>query len=126
MDKQFPVEFTQLMNAPGVKAACVSEITSPYPDDCPNCGGVGTMYIFIATVGPLRSPASGRLVSHWSDGKWWGGKGFEAVCPVCRSAPRPYSGTDKTPMQPGPAKDAVDEVAEKLNHTDDKKWPYDY
>ena len=115
--KQFPLEFDQLLKAPNVRAAFVSEISSPNPKDCLNCGGAGTMYIFIATVGPLDSPASGRLISHWSDGKWWGGKGFEFVCPVCRSAPQPYSGGDLT-MQPGPARDAMKKVAEQLSYTD--------
>lgn len=84
MDRQFPNEFKQLMRAPDVKAAFVSEIESPNPNACQNCGGSGSVCIFIATVGPLNSPVGGKLVSHYADDKWWGGSNFVFACPVCR------------------------------------------
>jgi hypothetical protein len=93
-DRQFPPEFEQLIRATGVRAAFVSENTSPHPADCKNCGGLGTLNIFIATIGPLQSPAVGRnIITKWSDGKWWGGKTYEFDCPVCHSLALPYRGT---------------------------------
>ncbi len=94
MDKQFPPEFQQLMQAPNVRKAVVSDLKSPNPNDCPNCAGMGSMVIYIATRGPFNSPASGKdVVTKYADGKWWGGKHYEFPCPVCRSLTKPYQGT---------------------------------
>ena len=91
MDRSFPLEMMKLLESPTIRKAFVSEIVSPNPNDCTNCGGVGTIYVFIATIGPLQSPAVGKnIISHWSDGKWWGGKGIEFDCPVCHSLASPY------------------------------------
>lgn len=95
MNIQFPPEFESLINAPSTRAAIVSEITSPNPNHCKNCGGVGSMVIFIATRGPFTSPASGRdVVTKWDNGRWWGGKHYEFDCPVCHSLDKPYQGTE--------------------------------
>ncbi len=94
IDRQFPPEFDALMRAPNVRAAFVSEVTNPNPNACPNCGGASTMYVYIATVGPFNiCPDKSRLISHWADGRWWLGKGFEFPCPVCQSLTKPYKGT---------------------------------
>ena len=83
MNREFPREFDALARAPNVRGAFVSEIVSPHPGACQNCGGVGSMFIFVATVGPLVSPAVGQLISHYYDDKWWGGRNFQFPCPVC-------------------------------------------
>lgn len=116
---EFPPEFKQLMSASNVRAAFVSEVTSPNPSACPNCGGAGTLYIYVATVGPLNAcPDKSRLISHWSDGKWWLGKGFEFACPACSGKAAKYVSQPNLPMQPSPVRDAMEELEEKLSHTD--------
>jgi len=110
-DKEFPPEFKNMMKEKGVRAVFVSDIVSPHPNHCTNCGGVGTMYIFIATMGPFEFPPQGRIISHFSEGKWWGGRGFTFPCPKC-------GGRERT-IAPGsiPAQDRMDELTEKMNYT---------
>jgi hypothetical protein len=111
-DKEFPPEFKNMMKERGVRAVFVSDIVSPHPRDCPNCGGVKFLYILIATIGPMDSPIPGRgIVNHSSEGKWWGGKGFMFPCPKC-------GGREKT-TTPGsiPAQGRMDELTEKMNYT---------
>ncbi len=92
-DIQFPPEFDQLIKPSGVSAAFVSELSSSNPSHCVNCGGAGTMYVYIATVGPMNvCPDKSRLIAHWADGKWWLGKGYEFPCPVCQSVQKVYMG----------------------------------
>jgi hypothetical protein len=82
MNKQFPREFQSIWAQPGIRAAFVSENISLLPSDCQNCGGLGFLSTFVASEGPYNSP-SVKGVSHYSDGKWWVGTTYAAVCPVC-------------------------------------------
>jgi RNA polymerase subunit RPABC4/transcription elongation factor Spt4 len=84
MDLTFPKEFDFYMRDPGVRAAFVSENVSPKKTDCPNCGSIGYMYIFVATGGPFRDPTGGKI-NHWSREGWYTGETKSAVCPVCKA-----------------------------------------
>lgn len=61
---------------------------------CPNCGGVGVVYVVFAKAGPFHSaPTSG--VGTWFDGDGRYGKGWYAVdrtlgyqCPECKGVPK--------------------------------------
>ena len=71
--------------------------------DCPNCGGLGTMSIFIAKRGPFKDPTvpgieddghyvngqkkiSFHLTNHFAEGMWWAGQVKTSVCPVCEGS----------------------------------------
>jgi len=82
--RQFPKIFKELWKAPDTRASFVSEIAPLNPHDCENCGGVGSLYTFIATKGPFNSPGMMTEVSHWHNDKWWVGKHHSAPCPVCQ------------------------------------------
>lgn len=81
---EFPPEFRMYTKDPATRAAFVSENTSPNPDDCKNCGGVGYLFIFVATGGPFRDPTQNK-VNHWTKEGWWIGKTYQALCPVCKA-----------------------------------------
>lgn len=82
---QFPPEFKYYWKDPNTKAAFVSEPLPRHPSDCRNCGGLGTMFTFIAQTGPFDNPPVGKdIVAHWGSGKWWGGKNYTAHCPICK------------------------------------------
>ena len=87
---QFPSELKFYLKGAGVKAAWMSENKPISPRDCPNCGGLGVMSVFVATDGPYESPANpyagsteAPQSSHWDNGKWWIGEAHTANCPVC-------------------------------------------
>ena len=80
----FPPEFKMYMKDPTTRAAFISENTSPNPSDCKNCGGVGYLFLFVATGGPFRDPTQNK-VNHWSPEGWWTGKTQQALCPVCHN-----------------------------------------
>ena len=82
MNINFPPEFRKHLTTPNIKGAFVSKIEGKHPRDCKNCGGIGTIILFIATAGPFISVPSG--IAHWADGKWWAGKNFEEACPDCK------------------------------------------
>jgi hypothetical protein len=85
--KTIPPEFKVATNTDNkdIKRAFFSDITSPNPYDCENCGGMGRMFVFIALQGPYNSPSSKlEEASHWSDDKWWIGHTHSALCPVCK------------------------------------------
>jgi len=82
MNKKFPPEFKKHLATPGIKGAFVSDIRGTHPRDCKNCGGVGTIILFIAVDGPFRDVPQG--IAHWADGHWWAGKNYEEDCPVCK------------------------------------------
>lgn len=120
MDKRFPPEIDQLLKAPNVRAAFISEFVSTNSTDCPNCGGRGFFYIFLVTIGPMNNPVSGRdIITHWADGKWWGGKGYEFDCPICQALTKPYKGTPSTwereqIAEESPLAEEIAMLAEKL------------
>ncbi len=110
---QFPPEFNQLMSAAGVRAAFVSILAPPNPNYCANCGGAGTMYIFVATVGPLTvCPDRSRLIAHFADNRWWLGKGYEFPCPVCRSVQKVY--LDGWEKQDAQVSGEIKKIAEQM------------
>ena len=88
---QIASEIKIAIKTPGVKKAWLSENKPLGPEDCPNCGGFGFHAVFIATVGPLRTPAapySGKS-SKYGEGFWWSGQTFTAACPVCGGGTTP-------------------------------------
>ena len=75
MDKVFPQKLQQMAKDPMVKKAFLLE----YPQQsgaCLNCGGMGFISYFLATMGPFDEPGSGHMVSKYHDGKWWCAPGF--------------------------------------------------
>jgi hypothetical protein len=85
MNRHFPPKFTSLSKEPSTKAAFFSDLKPAHPRDCKNCGGLGTMIIFIATGGPFVNVPSGKdLIAHWYDNRWWAGKNYEDACPDCK------------------------------------------
>jgi hypothetical protein len=95
----YPKMFDVYCKQSGLKAAFVSEIPPSRESDCKNCGGLGTLIIFLATEGPYDFPPSGiveksktvngefvpakQIIAKFVNGKWWGGKSVEEMCPVC-------------------------------------------
>ena len=57
------------------------------PGDCLNCGGLGSLVLFVASEGPYPTPAApyrgDGKVSKFYDGKWWIGNSHSFVCPEC-------------------------------------------
>lgn len=100
MSKTFPDRLIMLARNPKVKKAVILEYAQE-PGQCSNCGGIGFMSFFLATLGPLDSPAEGRFLSKFHDGKWWCAPAYiepakdsektnmrfgtvSVVCPVCK------------------------------------------
>lgn len=81
-DMKLPTEWTSLIKAPRVKAAFFSKIESKKKQDCKNCGGLGEMYLFIATSGPFKDVPKG--IAKWAGDRWWAGENFGGLCPVCK------------------------------------------
>lgn len=75
MSKTYPERLLTLARNPKVKKAIVLEYAQE-PGQCENCGGIGFLSFFLATIGPLESPAEGRFVSKFHDGKWWSAPGY--------------------------------------------------
>ncbi len=66
---------------------------------CPNCNGVGGVYLYFANEGPYPTPSAGGKVVKWYEGDGRFGKGWYIIermdsflCPECKN--RPY--------EPGP------------------------
>ena len=86
MRKQFPREFSTLVRGIGVKKAFVSDAVALNPLECDNCGGVGTLTLFLATKGPFQSPEppNKETVNKYEDPfGWWVGSNYSFPCPVC-------------------------------------------
>jgi hypothetical protein len=82
LDIKISPEMKAMLRDSATKAAWISEHESPNPTVCQNCGGVGYLFIFIATKGPfVTAPPVG--VAHWDKDKWWVGETFAFTCPVC-------------------------------------------
>ena len=75
MSKTFPQQLMMMARNPQVKKAILLEYPQE-PGQCENCGGIGFISYFLATMGPFDSPGSGSLVSKFHDGKWWCAPGF--------------------------------------------------
>lgn len=63
---------------------------------CPNCQGVGVLYICLADSGPWKAPGNIKTVSKWFDGNGRFGKGWYNInhttavrCPECDKNGRP-------------------------------------
>lgn len=81
---KYPNEFQMYFKDPATRACFISEIQSLKPGECPNCGSVGYLYIFVATGGPFRDPSEGK-VNHWTKEGWYIGKTYQGLCPVCKN-----------------------------------------
>lgn len=91
----YPAQFSTYCKNPNLKGAFVTIIKPSRPGDCKNCGGIGTMIIFLATEGPYDFSPNGLIehangdtpakyvIAKWVNGKWWGGRSVEEACPVC-------------------------------------------
>jgi hypothetical protein len=60
------------------------------PGTCPNCNGIGGVYLRLAKAGPFPSPAYAKAVVTWFDGDGQFAKGWYVVgdtfafpCPAC-------------------------------------------
>lgn len=95
----FPPEFKILFRQPEVRGAFVSGITTNHPGDCLNCGGVGKVFVFLATVGPVNNPPVGVAV-HFAGGKWWGGSTKGGICPACKGSGQDASYGEKPYVVP--------------------------
>ena len=115
--KTFPKDFTFRMKDPTTKAAFVSEIESPNPDLCQNCGGAGKMYIFIATGGPFKDVPGFGKVGHWHKDRWWVGKTFGGICPICNGFGKIDTGEPKA--DPERAQKLIDDFTPRLPYADD-------
>ena len=85
-NKQFSREMRVAMKTEGAKKIIYWEIPAVAPHACPNCGGVGFMYLFIATKGPFdNSSTKPGEISTWFDDKWWVGQLYPFECPNCHA-----------------------------------------
>ena len=104
MPKTYPQRLLTLARNPKVKKAIPLEYEHE-DGQCENCGGIGFMSFFLATMGPLDSPAFGHMVSKFHEGKWWAAPGYiepakdtektnmrfgtvSATCPACNGIRR--------------------------------------
>ena len=85
----FPAVIVRMASDPRVKKALYLEYDK-IPGECENCGGMGVISLFLATLGPLDAPAGGKFTSKWHDDKWWAAPSpsmqfgtVSAPCPVC-------------------------------------------
>ena len=95
MSNIYPDKFSTYCKTPNLKGAFVTIVQPSRPSDCKNCGGIGTMIIFLATEGPYDFVPNGVIerakgdipakyvIAKWVNGKWWGGRSVEEACPVC-------------------------------------------
>lgn len=82
---KFPDNFKVFLSDRLLKGAFFSKIEGRHPRDCKNCGGIGVIYIFLATGGPFNNPPTGaNIVAHFAEGKWWAGKNEGGICPDCK------------------------------------------
>lgn len=99
MTRIFPQSFKNMWSRGYVKLALVSDNQPTNPYDCQNCGGVGSMELFLGAEGPYQSPSAGKdRVSKFYDGAWWIGKNHEDICPVCKGAGRVTEYKDAKPI----------------------------
>jgi len=93
MSRVYPPRFAEYCKSTSLRGAFVSIIEPLSKHDCPNCGGIGTLVIFLATEGPFDFVPYGKGIIaksvkiHDVD-KWFGGKHVEEMCPVCRGTGR--------------------------------------
>ncbi len=85
MNKKFPPEFQEYFRDPRTKAAWVSDYDGPNLTGCENCGGSGFFVLTIGTDGPFATPPPPKVVSHYSNGKWWAVTSVISECPVCHN-----------------------------------------
>jgi len=88
MDKIYPGEFAVL--AKTAVDVFVGEYEPVGLNDCPNCGGMGVMSMFLMEKGPFESPNHpyAKLKSRWSDKHkgWIAGTTVTKTCPVCNGS----------------------------------------
>jgi hypothetical protein len=85
---QFPTIFKAYASDPDTKAMLFLEVAPVHGEECHNCHGLGFMYAFLATKGPLKYPSGGKAVVKWDSSRrcWWEGQTVAGVCPVCKGA----------------------------------------
>jgi hypothetical protein len=104
MTKQFPPDFKILLKQPGLKIAMLHEVECVNPLDCKNCGGLGTMILFLGFRGPFLQPVQYKdevnkydQDTYGGKGGWWSGRHVERPCPVCHGAGRKDAATKESP-----------------------------
>jgi hypothetical protein len=129
MPKIFPDRLMTLARNPKVKKAIILEYEQE-AGQCQNCGGIGFLSFFLATMGPFDEAGGGRLVSKFHDGKWWAAPGYiepskdtektnmrfgtvSAPCPVCKGIRKRMDGP-YVPM-PDSAREAMVKIKAKMN-----------
>src|SRR5512139_1730329 len=81
----FPTEFKRHLANPTLRGAFFSQIEGRHPRDCKNCGGIGVIYLFLATGGPFNNPPHGKdIIAKSVNGKWWAGTNEGGICPDCK------------------------------------------
>ncbi len=116
-EKNFPRLMKDAASMPGVKKAFLLDFDGTNNGGCDNCGGMGYLYLFIATEGPFQSPGAPYREdksSHWYDGKWWIGTSSAFMCPNCHGLGYIENGRPRVFVQHDRAEHAVAEVAERL------------
>jgi hypothetical protein len=83
---EISLEMKSSLHDPATKAAWMSENVSDNENDCKNCGGVGYLYLFLATAGPFVASPAG--VNKWDENlqKWWVGETKAFKCPICQES----------------------------------------
>ena len=89
---RYPFDLIGQAKAPDIKKAICLVVPPVHPNDCENCGGTGKMFVFLATVGPLRNSPGLGLSGKWFEDSWWGGSTVEGTCPVCDGSGRKTPG----------------------------------
>lgn len=79
---KIPKELQLMMKNADTKKAFIYEVPKTNPNACENCGGAGTVHVFIAVAGPFQSPPGLGKVGHYDNG-WWQGNMFSSTCPDC-------------------------------------------
>ena len=139
MKPVIPYDWQAHIKNPSFKHVLWEPCTIHTARDCKNCGGLGTMVLFLATNGPFHDPPSGTIksgkygpdgkeivisvVAKWYDKRWWAGKHIESECPVCHG-----TGDDPNYKEPeftqrelkldGVVKEKKIEVQEEVDYTD--------
>jgi len=85
MSRHFPKKLLELAKGYNVKKSFISALDPVNPNECKNCGGVGSITLFLATKGPFQSPSSSRSdCNKYEDGVgWWVGQHYSIQCPDC-------------------------------------------
>ena len=84
-DRIWPADLQALQNNP----KAIPMRSGPYPQICENCGGVGSMMVYVISGGPYVSPPKKPKWLDFEPGEalvtgWYSGEMKESNCPVCQ------------------------------------------